>query len=137
MRVEAAKLLRTGPIKQNTPTAAIRIPKNLRHDPLSVPNAIPSTRVETGMVVLIKVALMAVVKDKPLTKRNWFRTKPSALETISKGQSALAIGRRFRVKADRITSSTVAPATRKPTRATAGTVRKAILPTTGQVANRN
>ena len=89
------------------------------------------------MVVLIKVALMAVVKDKPLTKRNWFRTKPSALETISKGQSALAIGRRFRVKADRITNSTVAPATRKPTRATAGPVRKAILPTTGQVANRN
>src|ERR1700686_917454 len=58
------------------------------------------------------------------------------LETISKGQSPALIVCKLPLILARTRSAREAPATRKPTRATAGTVRRAILPAMGQVANK-
>jgi len=49
----------------------------------SVPRKMPITNVETGIEVLRRVALIAVVSDSPVTKSHWLRTSPRALETIS------------------------------------------------------
>src|SRR6267154_441005 len=63
------------------------------------------------------------------------KTSPRRLETITSGQSPVSIFWKVPLNPARTRSVKAAPATRKPTRATEGTVRRAILPTIGQVAN--
>jgi hypothetical protein len=94
-----------------------------------------TARVKTGIVVVNSVALIAVVKDNPLTNKSWFRTMPSKLETVSQAKTFFGRGR----SADNLRCSNAkmiaAPQMRNPTRLTLETDLNAILPKMGHVPN--
>src|ERR1051325_4456975 len=106
-----------------------------RHDAVSLPRIMLTNRVKIGIVVPNSVALTAVVNDNPFTNNHWLNTTPRRLHSTNKAQSLRATEPSLRVAAPTADNATAAPNTRKATRLRLGKVRKAILPSTGQVAN--
>src|SRR6266540_2821735 len=101
-----------------------------------VPAFTKTASVNTGMVVESSVALITVVKDRPLTNRSWLITTPSKLQRVSHASTRFGNCHSSRSFRCNNVKTSAAPQMRKPTRLTLDIDLSAILPKMGQVPNK-
>jgi hypothetical protein len=91
--------------------------------------------VKTGIVATSTVALVAVVRARPLRKSTWLPKMPSAAQPAMPSRSASGIAREPRVRGDIAAKTSAEGTSRSIANAIGGTSRSTTRPTTASVAN--
>src|SRR6185436_617653 len=110
------------------------MPSRRRHEGRSMPVTLPTTRVKTGIAVVISTELITVVIERPVTNSHWLRTIPQELEARRSSQCRLAIVLKFPVSLAMTQKAAAAAATRIAESPNGVISRKAILAGMPQVA---